>query len=448
MKKPYLHVTPPKGWMNDPNGFIYYQGWYHLFYQYFPYDTSWGTMHWGHKVSKDLIEWEDLGIALYPSKDYDRNGCFSGSAIEVEDKLYLYYTSIVYSQPDPEDIHRNLGTLIASQSMTISEDGFHFNDQAKRQIIPVLDGTIGHRSHTRDPKVWFENNHYYIVLGSQVEEGDRQRGQLLFYQSDDAIHWSFKNTYRDDVLESPMWECPDLFEVDGQRLLIISPEHVLKEDGQYPSHAMIAPVNFDAESAILERAGDFVFLDSGLDVYAPQTTLDEYGQRVVLFWLRMPEASEDGTWKGMMTLPRLIHYVNHHIYTPVHPKIAERFYQQVDYFTLDEPFLLSADLQEGSEINIGGYQLFVKNHKVCADRHEVFVDGAELFNEKLCAGTYFETEVFEEMIHVDIYIDHQVVETYINEGYTVMSHVVYHLRNELSLKDVVQYQLRTMGEKR
>ena len=57
MKKPYLHVTAPKGWMNDPNGFIYYQGWYHLFYQYFPYDTSWGTMHWGHKISKYLVEW-------------------------------------------------------------------------------------------------------------------------------------------------------------------------------------------------------------------------------------------------------------------------------------------------------------------------------------------------------------------------------------------------------
>ena len=85
-----IHVKPNNNWMNDPNGFIYYGGKYHLFYQYFPYMPEWGTMHWGHAVSEDLVHWEHLGVALFPSKDYDRNGVFSGTALEKDGKLFLY----------------------------------------------------------------------------------------------------------------------------------------------------------------------------------------------------------------------------------------------------------------------------------------------------------------------------------------------------------------------
>lgn len=76
-----LRLKAPGNWINDPNGFIYYRGKYHLFYQYFPYMPEWGTMHWGHAVSEDLVHWEHLGVALFPSKDYDRNGVFSGTAL-------------------------------------------------------------------------------------------------------------------------------------------------------------------------------------------------------------------------------------------------------------------------------------------------------------------------------------------------------------------------------
>ena len=112
--RPKLHFTPIKNWMNDPNGFIYFKGYYHLFYQHFPYDVKWGTMHWGHKISKDFIHWEDKGIALYPSKDFDRNGCFSGSAIEVNNKMYLYYTAVVYTKLNPDNIHVSGDSFLAS----------------------------------------------------------------------------------------------------------------------------------------------------------------------------------------------------------------------------------------------------------------------------------------------------------------------------------------------
>ncbi|EAC9468344.1 glycoside hydrolase family 32 protein, partial [Listeria monocytogenes] len=86
------HFSAPIGWINDPNGFIYYKGHYHLFYQYYPYDSRWGPMHWGHARSSDLVHWEDLPVALAPDQPYDSGGCFSGSAIERDGKLYLFYT--------------------------------------------------------------------------------------------------------------------------------------------------------------------------------------------------------------------------------------------------------------------------------------------------------------------------------------------------------------------
>ena len=98
-----IHLKAPGNWINDPNGFIYYKGMYHLFYQYFPYAPQWGTMHWGHAVSKDLTNWEHCGIALFPTKYEDQNGCFSGSAVEKNGKLYLYYTGVHYDKINPEN---------------------------------------------------------------------------------------------------------------------------------------------------------------------------------------------------------------------------------------------------------------------------------------------------------------------------------------------------------
>ena len=128
MERPKLHITPDKNWMNDPNGFIWYKGKYHLFYQHFPYAPKWGTMHWGHAVSDDLIHWEHLGIALFPTKSYDANGIFSGNSIEIDGKMVLYYTGVKYLAQDPENCHIALHDLYECSQVRIeSEDGYHFD---------------------------------------------------------------------------------------------------------------------------------------------------------------------------------------------------------------------------------------------------------------------------------------------------------------------------------
>ena len=90
--KPDIHFSAPIGWVNDPNGFVYFRGEYHLFYQYYPYGSFWGPMHWGHAKTKDFVSWEHLPVALAPDKDYDKDGCLSGSALVKDDTLWLMYT--------------------------------------------------------------------------------------------------------------------------------------------------------------------------------------------------------------------------------------------------------------------------------------------------------------------------------------------------------------------
>ena len=94
------HVMAKAGWINDPNGFSYFKGYYHIFYQYYPYGSDWGPMHWGHARSKDLVHWETLPIALEPTIE---DGCFSGSAVEYDGKLWLIYTGHHYTEPNDQE---------------------------------------------------------------------------------------------------------------------------------------------------------------------------------------------------------------------------------------------------------------------------------------------------------------------------------------------------------
>lgn len=118
------HFEPPRGWMNDPNGLIFYQGRYHAFYQHNPYAPKWDVMHWGHAVSEDLLHWEHLPMALVPDQPYEDDlGCFSGSAVEKDGRLYLFYTAVS---------HR----FGQAQCVAWSDDGVHFT---KYEGNPVID---------------------------------------------------------------------------------------------------------------------------------------------------------------------------------------------------------------------------------------------------------------------------------------------------------------------
>lgn len=233
-------------------------------------------MHWGHAITKDFVNFEHLPIALYPSKDFDRNGCFSGSAIEIDGQLYLYYTAIKYAKENPSNVHNQYSDddLRASQALVVSSDGIHFdNVKNKKQIIPMIqEAYLGDYRHTRDPKIWKkQDGKYAMVIGSKVAYENDYCGKALFYESEDGIHFEYKNSYQEPTIGN-MWECPDVFKINDQFFMIFSPENT-DQPPKPNSNARYMPIDFDEDTLTIKAHGDWPYLDHGLDFYAPQTFL-------------------------------------------------------------------------------------------------------------------------------------------------------------------------------
>lgn len=433
MRTDTLHLKAPGNWMNDPNGFIYYQGKYHLFYQHFPYAPAWGTMHWGHSVSEDLVHWEHLDIALFPTKYYDRNGVFSGSALEKDGELYLYYSAVRYLESDPENIHASLPEQFeTSQAMLVSRDGFHFDNwNAKKQIIPVLrDERIGDPVNTRDPKVFAENGNYYMILGST---SGKKAGRVLFFRSQDGKNWQYASQYSHPGF-GRIVECPDLFPLGDSYVFIGSPMFIGKPGEGYEHHALCAAAAFDKDTCSMELSGGLQYVDYGMDLYAPQTALDKDGRRVLIAWMRMPRAVDvpgAKPWNGMMCLPRVIEKKSGHIYFRVHPEVEHYFSKEI---TMEEypsaaasgaPLRLRTTLLEGDNLNIGGYRIWVEQGYLKTDRSLVFQN---ISGPALTASVPGKLSRYE----LDIFVEPNLIEIFINGGEYVISHVVYGLGYTLS----------------
>lgn len=427
-----LHLKAPGNWINDPNGFIYYGGKYHLFYQYFPYEPVWGTMHWGHAVSDDLVNWEHLGIAVYPTKSYDRNGVFSGSAIEIDGKMYLYYTSVVYGMENQENIHISADVpRIESQSMIISDDGFTFdNYNDKKQIIPPMeDNNIGNRGECRDPKVIKYGDSYYMALGTTR---DMKTGVLLIYKSSDGITWEYSNRIESKEL-GYMLECPDIFEIDGRWILVSSPMGVTKDSGSYENQTFVRFISFDPELGELAIDDKWEFLDYGLDVYATQSNLDEDGRRVIISWVRMPRAKSPDSntasggkcWNGIMTMPRVVEVCDDEIYTKAHPNVR-RYFDSVEASDIvidgiqgrvrDGNIQLLTDISEGESISIHDFTIKLIDGCVVTDRSEILgnIEGLHMVSQSPVVGNE---------CHLEIYEEKDIIEIYINDGRYVITNV-------------------------
>lgn len=296
------HFMAPAGWINDPNGLIFWHGQYHLFYQYNPYEAIWGAMHWGHAVSNDLIHWEHLPIALAPSESYDdhpQGGCFSGSAVGDDDKLMLLYTAATNSA--------NGLVQTQTQCLATSKDGITFEKYKNNPVIQELPPDAS--SDFRDPKVLKYKNFWYLIVGSSLGGGAREGGDgcVQMYQSADLKRWEYCGVIaRSNGKLGTMWECPDLFPIGDKWVLTFSPMFY----GERKAIYLLGDMDFDNALFSWDYEGE---IDCGFDFYAPQSFLDGKGRRILIAWANgwdwMPwwkdfgQTADEG-WCGHFAIPR------------------------------------------------------------------------------------------------------------------------------------------------
>lgn len=440
MKRQKLHLKAPDNWVNDPNGFIYYKGYYHLFYQYFPYGPRWGTMHWGHAVSRDLVTWEHKKLALFPTRREDQNGCFSGSAVEKDGKLYLTYTGVRYEVVNPEDPHTCLDEQFESaQLMISSEDGFSFDNENGKEVIipPITDPTIGDRTHTRDPKIWKGKHAWYIILGSTVKE---KYGEVLFYRSEDLRNWTYVNKAYKGPGYGWMWECPDYFETEGGEVLIVSLMGVLNNAEKEKNLTVCFPVKFAEDVCRMQIPDEYQFVDYGRDLYAPQTTLDQSGRRVMVGWIRMPKVTDEG-WIGMFSSPRVVEMEEGHIFFRMHPNIRAAYSRKIEDVrqASKDGYMAVFELEDGERVDIGGFFISRKDNRIFTDRTALFpsYEGAHLISE---------TPELKNGCRLEVLVDQNLVEVYINDGEYVISNAVYGIKDRICSNGDKKIQLYTTEE--
>lgn len=286
--KPIYHFTPPDNWMNDPNGLIFHEGEYHLFYQYNPNGDQWGTIHWGHAVSTDLVHWQHLPIALAPSTELGEVHCYSGCAV-VDDQGVptLFYTSVGEGE-------RNAETG-AEQWMATSSDGLR--TWVKSAANPVLTQEMHGKDlivrDWRDPYVWKEGDRWLMVLGGSVQG----KGCAILYESVNLQEWTFRHVLHTG--EESLWECPNAFRLHDKAVLIYSPSDKVK----YLVGSMRDALRF-----VKEQEG---FVDHGgwEGYYAPQSMLAPDGRRILWGWLpdnARGEMKEIQGWSGAQSIPRTV----------------------------------------------------------------------------------------------------------------------------------------------
>lgn len=299
-----FHLMPTVGWLNDPNGLCQFNGEYHIFYQYSPFDENGGLKLWGHYVSKDLINWENRGTDVLADQPYDCHGAYSGSTLVYNGKMNIFYTGNVKNVGDFDYINngREHNTILLT-----SEDGKSFN---KKQLLMKNSNYPQNLTcHVRDPKVWNEGNKFYMVQGARDKN---DIGQILLFESDDMINWKVINTLKSEEKFGYMWECPDLIKIGNKNILLLSPQGIeadgIKYNNIYQSGYYFIEGDYKSNDY---KLSEFVEIDRGFDFYAPQTFVDSKERTILIGWMGLPDIEELYTnptikygWQHALTVPR------------------------------------------------------------------------------------------------------------------------------------------------
>ncbi|QDY43768.1 sucrose-6-phosphate hydrolase [Candidatus Pantoea soli] len=410
---PGWHLAPVTGLLNDPNGFIQFAGRFHLFYQWNALGCEHKHKCWGHWSSADLLHWQHEPVALMPDEEYDRSGCYSGSAVDNQGTLTLIYTG---------NVKYDDGSRTAWQCLAVQNAAGGFD-----KLGPVIALPQGYTGHVRDPKVWQHDGRWYMVLGAQDQ---RHQGKVLLLRSADLHHWESLGEIAGSGLNGLgdagyMWECPDMFTLGDTTFLICCPQGIRREAQRYlnahPSAWLAGDLDYDAARF---THGAFHELDAGFEFYAPQTTLTADGRRLLIGWMGVPDGEEMRQptvaqgWIHQMTCVRELGTRDGRLLQrPATELQALRGAEQHYEGRADRAPALAAERLELLLTGQGGVTLDFAQTLLLTWHAE----GLQLKRRSLESGEWESRYWRGAVSQLQILCDHSSVEIFINEGEGVMS---------------------------
>lgn len=427
------HNQAVTGLMNDPNGFVWHDNKWHLFYQWCPWGAVHGLKHWYHIVSTDLVTWRNLGLCLIPDQGagYDNKGAYSGSAMPIDDKIYLYYTG----NHRDEDWTRHAYTCLAR----LSKDGW-----VEKYPLPLFGEHPGYTEHQRDPKIVIRpgSDMYYIIIGAKSKEGN---GCALIYGSDDLQRgWNFLGELKVPGFEAfgDMWECPTIEHIGGKDVLMFCPQHLLIPGrGNSRHHNGYIIGNMDWDKLEFQPEGQFHVLDFGFDSYAAAcaNNIQDSDKAILIAWMGLPDASyptDEEDWSGCLTLPRELTVRGRRLIQKPLPEIRklrdERVVIEKDQkglFRLPRAIEMEVDCRDGlhdirlftDENGEGGLRISCD-----AAQTEISIDRSGLRKRFNTEDGEVRTRPLEHgLTHLRIFIDSSSVEVFVNDGDAVFTSRVF-----------------------
>ncbi len=446
------HYMAPVGWINDPNGFGFYQNKIHLFSQSNAYAPVWGGIHWGHQTSTDFIKWKLVHTALAPDEKYDAGGCFSGTSLEYNGTQYLYYTSID-------------GTGDQNQSVAYSTDGLHYTKSPSNPIITgaMLPKGLSH-SDFRDPKVFMANGRFYALLVCKKTDNSAAKVIVQFSSDNPDNDWQYDGIVLSSSKPGGMFECPDYETIDGTDVILASAQNLSASgmayfaqngDAQVYATGTYEPVS---HSFVFDKTADsFDELDKGFDFYAAQTMKVPDGRTVLTAWMSTwstPRifATTDNWW-GAYVLPRELSVRAGHVYQAPVREIANYYTKQ----ETAEALSLAAGSYTPQAAFRGNRQMIsfdidVANSEATAQTGiKVFANAngttfTSVYYDRALGGVVFsrehsdgiptvgesgdlsysgkriaEVEPVNGKIHLQLFLDVSSLEVFINDGYYTMT---------------------------
>lgn len=429
---PKYHIAPKHGLINDPNGLCQVNGEHHIFYQWFPLGPVHGLKHWYHVSTKDFINYKDRGVALYPTQEYEKHGCFSGSAFIEDGNVKMFYTG------------NKMIDGIGLQSQCMATMDMNTNKLNKEGI--VVEYNLDNYTHEfRDPIVYKKDGVYNMLIGAQNKD---EKACLSLYRGDtisDLKRVGDISFTKEDI--GYMMECPNYYEQDDKGVMIFSPQGI-SSDNKYDYKNVFSVVYSVGKPIDLENlefeGSNLCELDKGFDFYAPQTYLDEKGRRILLGWLGNSKSeypTDKNMWAHMLTLPRELKIIDGKIHQNVIDElnILKNKTKEINESIELEELSFKLDLEVGANFEIKLYndkEEYLKfsgnDEEYCLDRTHMTYIYAEKFGTKRYAK-----RLITKSSKIEIWFDKSSIEIFCDNGATVFTSRVFikHLKS-IEFKDV------------